>query len=311
MSEQDREIVDSVEAVLFSTGKGISVREISRLVRADENKTREALDALMKEYESRHTALMIVEESDKWKMCVRENYTDIVSKILPEAELSRGIMQTLAYIAWKVPITQAEVVKVRSTKAYSHISELERMGFLTKERKGRTYLLKLGQKFYTYFDVKTTEEIKEKFKDIEEYREQIQETVEQMKSEEETAEEPGFDEMSETQSVSEHTEKFAKQISGVPETRSVSEDAQEPKVLDKTEDIKSDETEVLDNLKSREKPIDESGESEEAVEESSEDSTESKEMNSYEVEEIDESTESEDSAEETSEESTEEPITEN
>lgn len=165
MSEWD-ETVNAVEAVLFSTGKGISVREISKILAGDEKRVREALNILMQEYEQRNSSLMIVEESDNWKMCVRENYINIVRKILPEAELSRSIMETLAYIAWKSPITQSEVIKIRSTKGYAHISELERMGFLTKERKGRTYLLKLGQKFYSYFDVKTAEEIKERFRDM-------------------------------------------------------------------------------------------------------------------------------------------------
>jgi len=40
---------------------------------------------------------------------------------------------------------------------------LEKAGFIIKEKHGRSYLLKLSQKFFDYFDIKNEDEIKSKF----------------------------------------------------------------------------------------------------------------------------------------------------
>ena len=75
-------------------------------------------------------------------------------------------METLAVIAWKYPVLQSEVTKIRTNKAYEHLRELEEMGYITREKKGRTRQIKLTQKFFDYFDIVEKEKLKEKFKGI-------------------------------------------------------------------------------------------------------------------------------------------------
>jgi DNA-binding MarR family transcriptional regulator len=90
-----------------------------------------------------------------------------VQKLLPETELSKTILETLAVIAWKHPVLQADVIKIRTNKAYDHIKELEELGFITKEKKGRSYLLKVSTKFREYFELPGHDDIKKMFKDVE------------------------------------------------------------------------------------------------------------------------------------------------
>ena len=71
---------------------------------------------------------------------------------MPDTEMTKSVMETLAVIAWKQPIIQADVIKIRTNKAYEHIKELVGMGFVTSEKFGRTKKLKLTQKFLDYFD---------------------------------------------------------------------------------------------------------------------------------------------------------------
>jgi len=187
------------EAVLFAAGNKIEVNEIARLCRADTNSLKQALKELKKDYDEKDSSLMVSEEGNFWKFTVREAYMDLVQQINPHTELSKTTIETLAVIAWKAPILQSDVIKARTNKAYDHIKELVDSGFLIKQRHGRSYMLKLSQKFFEYFDLKDKKDIKERFKefaDIDEEElkkseeERLKKEEEAKKAKEEAEEEP-------------------------------------------------------------------------------------------------------------------------
>jgi segregation and condensation protein B len=142
-----------VEAILFAVGKYLDEESISQLCDIDKRNTKKALEEIKKDYDERNTALTIIQEGNSWKINVREKYVSLVRKIVADTEISKSIMETLAIIAWKTPVYQNEVVRIRGNKCYDHIAELEDAGFITKIKKGRSYILKTTDKFYTYFDI--------------------------------------------------------------------------------------------------------------------------------------------------------------
>jgi segregation and condensation protein B len=152
-----------VEAVVFSAGKYVSVEEIAKLCRKDLDSVKDVLKELKEDYDSRDSAIALMNEEDKWKLTVKERFIPTVRKIVAETELSKAVMQTLAYIAYKAPILQSDVVSVRSNKAYNHIADIESKGFITKTKHGHTFLINLTQKFYDYFDLKDKEDVQKRF----------------------------------------------------------------------------------------------------------------------------------------------------
>ncbi len=160
------DLAKKAEAVLFSAGRAIEAEEIGRLTGAGPDSLLQTLRELQKEYEERDSPLMITEQGTSWKMTVREKYLGLVRKITPYMEFSKTLMETLAVVAWKQPIVQSDVIRIRTNKAYEHIAELESMGFLTKEKHGRSYLLKLSQKFYDYFDLRDDVDVRRLFKNV-------------------------------------------------------------------------------------------------------------------------------------------------
>lgn len=163
-----QEIKNKVEAVLFATGKKVSVEYIAKLCKCTKEDAQSALQELKKEYDAKSSSLLIIDEADFWKFQVRENYSPIVRKIVPQAELTRTMIETLSVIAWKAPVLQSDVIRIRTNKAYDHIGEIEKAGFITREKHGKTQLIKLSQRFYDYFDVHSEQEVKDKFKSIKE-----------------------------------------------------------------------------------------------------------------------------------------------
>jgi segregation and condensation protein B len=155
-----------IEAVLFAIGDKIEAEEISRLTRLDSGIVNSELHKLKEEYAQSGSTFILLNEGTKWKLTVREDYMPIVQKIVPKTELSRPVLETLAVIAWKSPVLQSDIINIRSSKGYDHISELESVGFITKQKYGRSFMLRLSQQFFEYFDVKGKDQIKDVFKDV-------------------------------------------------------------------------------------------------------------------------------------------------
>jgi len=142
-----------IEAILFAVGKYLDEEAISQLCDIDKRAVKKLLVELKEDYDARDTALMIVQDGNSWKINVREKFLSLVRKIVSDTELSKSVMETLAVIAWKTPVYQNEVVRIRGNKCYDHIEELVNSGFVTKDKKGRSYILKTTEKFYNYFDI--------------------------------------------------------------------------------------------------------------------------------------------------------------
>src|SRR3989338_5713589 len=122
----------------------------------------EAISVLSSQYSQMNNSLQIVKKENGWKLTVRDHYVPLVSSLVSNTELERPLMETLAVIAWRYPVVQSEVVKLRNAKAYDHMKHLEEMGFVAKEKFGRTFKVKLTKKFFEYFDL-PSEEAKQAF----------------------------------------------------------------------------------------------------------------------------------------------------
>lgn len=160
------ELKKKIEALLFSSGRKMDIEEIARLCKSNPEEVKDILTGLKKEYEENNSSLMVIDEADSWKITVREQYLPLVQKIVTKTELSKTLMETLAVIAFKYPIKQSDLIKIRTNKAYDHLKELEEIGYITRQKYGRTKLIKLAQKFFDYFDL-PPEKLKEKFETFE------------------------------------------------------------------------------------------------------------------------------------------------
>ena len=151
-----------VEAVLFAVGKEITSERIASLCSLEIKQIEPIIESLSQRYQQMSNALKIVKKENGWKLTVHDHYVPLVSSLVSNTELERPLMETLAVIAWRYPIVQSEVVKLRNAKAYDHMKQLEELGFVAKEKHGRTFKVKLTKKFFEYFDL-PSEEAKQAF----------------------------------------------------------------------------------------------------------------------------------------------------
>lgn len=150
--EKERELLKRVEATLFISGRFLSLKELVSFTDINPILLRKLLDDLSDRYKD--SALEIVNKNDLWKMDVGQDYVSIVNRLASgSSEFTKAEQQTLAIIAYKQPLKQSVLVKIRGNKAYDHIKKFSEIGLIVKKRSGHTWDLSLHDAFYDYFNV--------------------------------------------------------------------------------------------------------------------------------------------------------------
>ncbi len=139
-----------VEAALFISSDPIPMDRLSKISGIHSlGHLKEILEELQKDYSER--GINIIKTSDGWMMNVRQDILPAVSHLTPYSDLAEGQKRTLALVAYKEPVKQADIIKIQGNKAYSYIKDLVRRGLIKSEKVGHTKILSLTQEFERYF----------------------------------------------------------------------------------------------------------------------------------------------------------------
>jgi segregation and condensation protein B len=142
-----------IESLLFSAARKISIDEIKKITRSEEEDILKCLHIYKKELEERGSSIKLNNEGRYWQLYVEEKYIPIIKKVVSKTEMPKSIIETLAVTAYKAPVLQSEIIKIRTNKAYNDLNWLEKQSFITREKKGRSKLIRLTPKFYDYFNL--------------------------------------------------------------------------------------------------------------------------------------------------------------
>jgi segregation and condensation protein B len=146
------ELRQLVEAILFMSPQPIPLSEIAKICETSNLELiSELIQALKEDLIERKSGLQIVRETEGYRMQVLPELEVKVSHLAGPSRFSKGVMKTLAYIAFKQPVKQSTVIKYRTNKAYDEIKILEKQGFISREKAGITYVIKTTKKFLQYF----------------------------------------------------------------------------------------------------------------------------------------------------------------
>lgn len=150
--DRERENEEKIEAALFIAGRFLTVQDLIMLTDINPIMIKEVLIKLEKKYAK--NAVRIVNRNNSWKMDVAEKYNYMVNKLASgSTEFTKAEQETLAVIAYKQPIKQSVVIKIRGNKAYDHIHKFVELGLVTSKKMGHTNDLLLTEEFYEYFNV--------------------------------------------------------------------------------------------------------------------------------------------------------------
>jgi segregation and condensation protein B len=166
MSEQY--IKSVVEAALLASGRSLGLDELAQLFNDGERppsaEIRAALAALEQDYSGR--AIELRETASGVRVQVRREFATEVSRLWPERpqRYSRALLETLSLVAYRQPITRAEIEAVRGVAVNPNIIRtlLERNWVRVvghREVPGRPELLGTTREFLDYFGLRTLAEL--------------------------------------------------------------------------------------------------------------------------------------------------------
>lgn len=153
-----------LEAALFLAEEPVDNEEIADILDLG---SMGYVDMLVEEFqedlEEDHRGLELVEKPGGYELKVKKQHLDHVSHLAPHQDLNEGQLRTLSLIAYNAPVEQTDIVEIRGNRAYQHVKELVKRGFLSKEKDGRTAILDVTDHFLEYFDLESVDEFKERF----------------------------------------------------------------------------------------------------------------------------------------------------
>ena len=116
-----------VESVLFTMGQSVEIRQLAAALESDEETAVQAVERLKENYDRRKAGMQIVRLDDSYQMCSRVDYYEHLIRVAatPKKQvLSDVVMETLAIIAYKQPVTKADIEKIRGVKSDHAVNRL-------------------------------------------------------------------------------------------------------------------------------------------------------------------------------------------
>jgi segregation and condensation protein B len=157
-----------VEAVLLAAGRPVSVEQMRELFeesqRPPEDEIKLALESLQQSYADRGVELR--EVASGWRVQIRPQHADVVSRLWQErpSRYSRALLETLALIAYRQPITRSEIEDIRGVTVSTTIMRtLHERNWIRvvghREVPGRPELLGTTREFLDYFGLKSLDDM--------------------------------------------------------------------------------------------------------------------------------------------------------
>ena len=151
---EEQEAMRKIEAVLFVSGRFLGMKELIMLSDMNPIIIRELIEKLRKSYEEKESALQIVERNGMWKMDIKPEFSHMTAKLAAgSSEFTKAEQGPLALVAFKQPVKQSVIIKIRGNKAYEHVKKFSGLGLVKKKKLGHTWELSLSEEFYDYFNI--------------------------------------------------------------------------------------------------------------------------------------------------------------
>jgi segregation and condensation protein B len=165
---QERYLKNVIEAALLAAGRPLSVAELIEMFDAREQPAAGEVRAVLEELESDYAdrGIELKEVASGFRIQIRHTVSDAVSRLWQERpqRYSRALLETLALIAYRQPITRAEIEEVRGVTVNPNIVRtlFERNWIRVlghREVPGHPELLGTTREFLDYFNLRNLDEL--------------------------------------------------------------------------------------------------------------------------------------------------------
>lgn len=155
-----------IEAILFTMGKSVSLEKIAETIELEKSETKVIIAHMMERYADASSGLQIIELDEAYQMCTKSELYEYLIRIAKQPKqhaLTDVLLETLSIIAYKQPITKAEIAKIRGVSCEHAVNKLIEYNLVCElgrlDAPGRPLLFGTTEEFLRSFGVQSVEEL--------------------------------------------------------------------------------------------------------------------------------------------------------
>jgi segregation and condensation protein B len=163
---ENKDYKSLIESLLFVSGEPVTLSVLKNIMELPEAEIKQLLEDLIIEYNGKNRGLLIIEIANGYQMVTNPSYAQWIKKFKRTNltnKLSLPALETLAMIAYKQPITKAELEQIRGVNSDGVIKTLLDRRLIKimgrKEVPGRPLLYGTTREFLQYFGLKDLTEL--------------------------------------------------------------------------------------------------------------------------------------------------------
>lgn len=174
-----------LEGILFAMGNSVEIAKLAAALELSEQEVKELLNELQQMYQTQNRGIQLVFLEDSVQLCTRPEYYEYLIRIAVQPKkhiLSESMLETLSIVAYKQPVTRAEIERIRGVKSEHPINKLIEYGLIEEagrlDAPGRPILFATTEEFLRCFGVSSLLELPEAAPEsLEMFREEAQEEI--------------------------------------------------------------------------------------------------------------------------------------
>lgn len=155
---ENEELVGLVEALLFASGREVSLNTLSDILDVDKKEIKNALEVLKQNLIDRKSGIQLIQMNESYQLATLEKYYSYICKLLdnrPKPNLSPAALEVLSIIAYNQNSTRAEIEKIRGVSSDSALNKLLEYNLVEEAGKsdlpGRPMMYKTTNEFLKTF----------------------------------------------------------------------------------------------------------------------------------------------------------------
>lgn len=155
-----------IEGILFTSGDSVSVDSIGKALGIPKDETEELIKELAQEYEENDRGIRIQKINDNYQMSSSKDIYEYLVKIARQPKkyvLSDVLLETLSIIAYKQPVTKAEIEKIRGVSSDHAVNRLVQFDLVKElgrmDAPGRPMLFGTTENFLRTFGLSSMDDL--------------------------------------------------------------------------------------------------------------------------------------------------------
>lgn len=161
------ELKGVTEGLLFASGdEGVTLKQLSKILDIGVDTVEHMLEELRFEYEREDRGLMIIQSNDILHLTTKPEHSSYFKRLIDSprtSKMSQAALETLAIIAYRQPITRAEIDEIRGVRSERPVQTLITRSLIEesgrKDTVGRPVLFQTSKEFLTFFGLATLDEL--------------------------------------------------------------------------------------------------------------------------------------------------------